>query len=199
MGVTNPATLTINDDDRDAGTCPGLYPAGEPNIGQPNGETARIACSVGIIIDLGTSITVDGNSDWDLVYYEGIGVNPVLTFPDRIYLDLVTISIAQADTGPWYPVFIWGDGIDDVNTALMNNVAPTPDYPDAPGPDNAIIQSPPLVGPPGLESGIQIDVDNPPLGTGTPPPNGDYRYVQIYSPAGGNNDGPEVDSLEVLP
>ena len=54
-----------------------------------------------------------------------------------------------------------------------------------------------LGGPAGLETGVQIDVDNPP--TGGPIPPGNYRYVLIFSPLGGENDGPEVDSLEVLP
>lgn len=202
LGATNPATLTINDDDRDPGTCPGLYPSGQPNIGLPDGQFARIACDVGLIIDLGASpigVTDSADTDYELVYYEARGRNMAgvyLTPPDMIYLDLVTIEIAEDPAGPWYPVFIWGDGIDDTNTNLMRS---SPTYPDSGATsDNAIIQSPPLVGPsPELQTGIQIDVDNSP--TGGPIPAGNYRYIRLFSPLAGENDGPEIDALEVLP
>ncbi len=202
LGATNPAILTINDDDRPPNNnCNPLYPSGEPNLGPPDGEFARLACDVGIIIDLGTSpisVTDPADTDYELIYFEARGISDTgvpLTPPDMIFLDLVTIEIAEDPAGPWYPVFIWGDNIADTNTNLMRS---SPTYPDTgEASDNAIIQTPPLVGPPGQEFGVAIDVDNSP--TGGPIPAGNYRYIRLFSPLAGENDGPEIDALEVLP
>lgn len=188
------ATLTIIDDDT-PGTCPGLYPSGEPNIGPPNGNSARIACDVGMIMDLGTPITV-GHPGFDLVYYEVQGLagpNPPPP-PYYIYMDLIQIQIGQTPGGPWFTVFEWGDGIDDTNTNIGGI------YPDTgPASDNTYILSQDLVGPGDpLNTGIQIDMDNLP-GALPAVPAGSYQYIRLFSPLSGANDGPEVDAIEVLP
>ncbi|MBE7551494.1 MAG: hypothetical protein HS126_10520 [Anaerolineales bacterium] len=188
-GSPTSATLTIVDNDN-PGTCSGLYPNGEPNIGSPNGTTARIACDVGVIIDLGTIIST-GHPGYDLIYYEMQG-NPPPPPPYYVYLDLVQVEIGQTPSGPWYPVFVWGDGNSDTNTNISG-------LDGGPSSDNATILSPPLVGPGDpLNTGVQIDIDTAP---GGPPPAGSYQYVRIYSPpvGVGANDGPEVDAIEVLP
>jgi hypothetical protein len=195
---TDQAELIIADNDRLPPSCGSDYPPGEPNIGQPDGVFARVACADAIIISLPTPITATGaiDTDYELVFYEALGDPTPLT--GTIYLDLVRISIgnnpASTDENDWYDVFEWGDGVDDTNTNLMRS---SPVYTDAGiTSDNAVIQSPPLVGPSPYFSGIEIDVDNSPM-EGVPP--GNYRYVRIYSPNLGAGDGPEVDSIEVLP
>ncbi|GIK43758.1 MAG: hypothetical protein BroJett011_75910 [Chloroflexota bacterium] len=186
-GSPTSATLTIVDNDN-PGTCSGLYPNGEPNIGSPNGTTARIACDVGMIIDLGTIIST-GHPGYDLVYYEMQG-NPPPPPPYYVYLDLVEVEIGQTPSGPWYPIFVWGDGNSDTNTNISG-------LDGGPSSDNATILSPPLVGPGDpLNTGVQIDIDTAP---GGPPPAGSYQYIRIYSPLGGANDGPEVDAIQALP
>lgn len=205
LGTPSTATLTILDDDVEAGSCAGFYPPGEPNIGLANGTWWQIGCGVGVVVDLGaTPLTADGNPDYDFVYYEGVGV-PALPPPDIIYLDVVTISVGASPAGPWYPVFIWGDAISDTNTNLVGNVPPVPSYPDkgpAPfasgGSDNEPVAWPPLVGTSPYTTGVQIDIDTPPTGA---PPAGVYRYLHIFAPpvGVGSDDGPEVDAIEVLP
>ncbi len=186
LGTPNPATLTIVDNDTSA-TCPGLYPVGEPNIGAPNGAFARIACDVGMIIDLGTPITMGDLGNYDLVYYEIQGADPVPTPPEQIYMDSVIIYVGQTPGGPWYEVFNWGAGGPDANTSIGPYV-PTP-YPEN---DNILIPMtvPPLYGTAPYTTGIAIDIDGE-------APSGTYQYVRIYSPI--DTDGPEVDALEVLP
>lgn len=198
------ATLTIFDNDP-SGTCTDNRPAGEPNVGPPNGTSARIGCGLGMIIDLGGTPIIGGDAgSYDLVYYETQGPVPAPP-PFYIFMDLVELQISQSPNGPWYTVFVWGDGISDTNTnlngfysdggvssdnAVMYGVDPsgTGLPPPPPGP---------LVGPGNpLYTGIQIDIDSAPGGS---PPAGSYQYVRIYSPLGGANDGPEVDAIQALP
>jgi hypothetical protein len=210
LGSRDQALLAITDNDRTSNTCNPNYPPGEPNLGQPDGEYARVACDEGLIVTLQTPISAGDPPDtgYELIYYELVGV----PLPDTgtIYLDLVKISIGNdpgsTDEDDWYDVFYWGDGITDTNTSLVDYTGP-PDVPPGcpstyldtgPEVDNLVICDPPLVGPTGWETGIQIDVDNSPIES---VPAGNYSYVRIFSlPLGvGEDDGPEVDSLEVLP
>jgi hypothetical protein len=202
--VTASLTIPLNDDPGPGDPCAGTYPAGEPNPGTPNGNYVRIACEVGLIMDLGsTPIVANGDSNYDLVYYELRPTStPTPTPPNTIFMDSVQLQIGVTPSGPWYTVFEWGDGINDTNTNLM------PAYPDGgPGSDNTEMASPPLYanpGPPSYLTGIQIDVDNLPAGLGAAVPNGTYQYLRIYAPPIIGPpplypDGPEVDSIEVLP
>lgn len=203
LGSPSNATLTIVDDDTPA-TCPGLYPTGEPNFGAPNGSFARIACDVGMIIDLGSpAVVVTGDSnplDYEFIYYESEPSSAPPPPPNVIFMDIVEIQIGQTPTGPWYTVMYWGDNNNDTNT----NIFPTypdngPDSYQTGGSDNQPMESPPLYANPSAPTrptGIQIDVDNVPTG---PPPLGSYQYIRLYSPVGGLDDGPEVDAIEVLP
>lgn len=186
LGTPSNATLTIVDDDTPA-TCPGLYPVGEPNLGAPNGTFARIACNVGMIIDLGSNpIVTSGDNNPDLVYYEIQG-NPLPTPPEQIFMDWVIVEVGQNPTGPWYQVFNWGDGSLDNNTNIGQAGLPETDNLPVP------MTTPPLYGTAPFTTGITIDID----AVGVPA--GPYQYIRITSPAGGSTDGPEVDAIEVLP
>ncbi|NJN94685.1 MAG: hypothetical protein HC875_11625 [Anaerolineales bacterium] len=200
LGTPSSSTLTIEDDDTSSGTCAGVYPPGEPNIGSPDADTpgnfAAIACGAGMIIDLGTTplIVDDGDAGaYDLVYYELQGDMPRVP-PYYIFMDVVRIEVSQTSAGPWFEVFEWGDGTDDTNTNI--GIA----YPDTgSASDNTVINGTDLVGPGDpLNTGIQIDVDSVPGGG---PPNGSYQYIRILSPVGGGdgNDRLEVDAIEILP
>jgi hypothetical protein len=201
-GTPFTATLTIIDDDTSTGQCAGVYPSGEPNIGPPNDDpndsldnnftSARIACGVGMTLDLGTTITT-GHPGPDLIYHEMQGVAGVDPPPPPyyIYMDLIQVQIGSTPGGPWFTVFEWGDGIVDTNT----NIGAT--YPDGgASSDNLKIDNPPLIGP----AGIQIDVDNLPPGLPSLPA-GSYQYIRLFSPTSGGpgTDGPEVDSIEIVP
>ncbi|MCL4298376.1 MAG: hypothetical protein KJ077_21745 [Anaerolineae bacterium] len=188
-GTPFAATLTIIDNDVAGGQCSGVYPNGEPNIGSPNGITARIGCDVGIILDLGTVIST-GHPGPDLIYYEMQGNGPPPP-PYYVFMDLVTVEVGPTPGGPWYPVFVWGDGNSDTNTNVSG-------LDTGPASDNMTISSPPLVGPGDpFNLGVEIDIDTAPGG----PPAGSYQYVRIYSPPTGvgDSDGPEVDAIQIVP
>jgi hypothetical protein len=190
----NPATLTIVDDDT-AGPCSNSNPSGVLDIGPPDCKWTTLGGGT-IITDVtttgGSPIIVDGNSDFDLVYYER-EADPGST--GYIDLDKVKIEIS-ADNITWYTVFDWGDGILDVNT----NIGQAGYGVGGNEPDNAQI---PMSDPPlyrssaGPIAGIAIDVDNlnPALNPSLPPP-GSYPYPYVRLTGGG---GAEVDSIEVLP
>lgn len=192
LGATSTATLTIIDDENPPPTapCSGIYPNGEPNVGLPNGNYARIACGVDMILDLGTLINMGDPGSPDLVYYE---VQPTMpptpTPPNTIFMDLVEVQIGPSPSGPWYTIFNWGDGGPDNNTNIGQAGFSSAEN------DNTPIGSPPLYANP-YPTGIQIDVDSPPAAV-IPP--GAYQYLRIFSPSGPGNDGPTVDAIEVLP
>lgn len=127
---------------------------------------------------------VSGSADptYDLVYYEQ--ENP----PTYISLDWVIVEISTSSTGPWIQVFNWGDGSVDTNTNIG-----AAGYGSGGEDDNLNIPIGVLHGSP-IQTGIAIDVDAVP---GVSP--GNYRWVRLYSPLLGNNDGSEVDAVEVLP
>ncbi len=174
LGAPNTATLTIIEDDP-PGSCPGGSTA--PNVGSPDGVTVTIACGEGVVMNLGTPITADGNNDADLVYYGGISGVTIL-------LDQVIVQIGSSSSGPWHTVFYWGDDILNENTNIGSSV-PLPES------NNKTILTTLLYGTPPLQSGITIDVD-------ARVPAGSYSYVRIYAPYG-PADGVEVDAIEILP
>ena len=100
--------------------------------------------------------------------------------PGSISADWVIIEISDDGTN-WVEVFNWGDG----NPANNGNISGTPGEP-----DNHILPISSLYN--GNTTGIAIDADafvSP----------GTYQYIRITSPLGGDNDGSEVDSIELLP
>jgi hypothetical protein len=138
--------------------------------------------------NLQTPIVVDGDADPDVVYYER-------TYAPGILLDLVVLKIGVTLEGEWYVIFNWGDGAPDLNSSVGTFGLDGTEEPNAPIPTTN------LVGPPGLQVGIPIDVDH----AATPPPTGVYYWLQIVAPtAPVGTDYPsdyytEVDSVEILP
>jgi len=159
-------------------------PAGncEPDIGTPDGGYWSIPPGATAVFNLTSPIVVDGDSDWDLVYYErqngGSG---------QVLLDLVVVQIGVSSTGDWYVVFDWGGGV-----TANSNVS---GYTEAP---NAVIEMSALYGTPPFNTGILINVDIPSVPTGV------YDLVSVAgpTPAPGTayvpGDYAEVDAVEVL-
>ncbi len=127
-------------------------------------------------------ITAHGDANYDFVYYEAPGCS-------GICLDWVIVDVC--DTLPcsnWLTVFNWGNDIPDNNT----NVAA---YSAGGETDNKDIPASALHCANGFCTGITIDVD-----AFGPSPSGGYRYVRVRSPINWpNNDGSQIDSIEVLP
>ncbi len=159
----------------------------EPDFGTPDGGFLAIPSGSEIIYNLSTPIYVDGDPDWDLVYYERENGTS-----GQILLDLVILKIGISATGEWFVVFDWGNGIVDANSS----VSAVPEVPNAP------IQMSTLYGTPPYDTGILIDVDN----AATPPPTGVYDRLSIAGPTPGPGTPPygagdlaEVDAIEILP
>jgi hypothetical protein len=158
--------------------CPGNVPAGEPNIGLPNGIIAQVQCGGDLLIDLGSQ-RITSHTGHDFVYYEQAACG-------GICLDWVQVEVCPASgcAGGGVIVFTWGDDLPDTNT----NVA---SYAAGGEIDNEAILGGDLYN----NSGITIDVD----AFGPVPPGG-YRYIHILSPYNWpNNDGSEIDSIEIVP
>ena len=157
--------------------CAGDIPPGEPNIGPPNGSFAEIPCNSSIELDLGSQ-TITSHSGYDLVYYEHAGCSGICL--DWVRVDVCTDA---ACTNP-VTVFNWGDDVPDTNTNVASFAAGGEI-------DNEDIPAAALLN----GTGITIDVD-----AFGPVPAGGYRYIRIWSPINWpNNDGAEVDSIEVMP
>jgi hypothetical protein len=157
----------------------------EPDIGTPDGGYWSIPPGATAVFNLTSPIIVDGDSDWDLVYYERRNApNP------EILLDLVVVKIGISSTGEWFVVFDWGNGIVDANTS----VSTVPEVPNAPIPIATLYGTSPY------QTGILINVDI------TTVPTGAYDRVSVAgptpgsgTPAYGPGDLAEVDAVEVLP
>lgn len=177
IGPLNPANLLIIDDDPPTGCSGAGIPAGEPNIGSPNGVIAELNCGTELIVSLPAASTIiaDGDTNFDMVYYE-------FAIAPGINLDWTVLQIGTSSSGPWYTVFYWGDNIvdDNSNIGQAGYGVPTEDV-------NAAIPSADLHN----GTGIAIDVDaRVPIGT--------YSFVRIYSPFG-TTDPAQVDALSRYP
>ena len=156
-------------------------PPGEPNPGAPNGTAAELQCGGEIVLDLdswgGTRVT--SHAGYDLIYYERPGCT-------GICLDWVIVDVCDDPCVAWQTVFNWGDGAADGNTNVAGYAAGGED-------DNEPIPLSDLHL--GSTTGIEIDVDF--LG---PVPLAGYRYIRVRSPINWpDNDGSDIDSIEVLP
>jgi hypothetical protein len=128
-------------------------------------------------VALGVTPLVVPHAGFDLVYYEQEAL------PGFIALDWVIVEICSDPVCAVSPivVFNWGGGV-TANT----NVSGFPEN------DNELIPMSALWGTPPYQTGVAIDVDGlAPAGT--------YRWVRLTSPFGGDDDGSEVDAIEVLP
>lgn len=128
-------------------------------------------------LTLGITLVADGDTGWDLVYYE---------FPagSGIWLDWVIIQIGDGNN--WYTVFNWYDNIADTNSNMNFNILSNPQTP--PEPDQRDILSAELYN----STGIAIDID------AIVPP-GTYPYIRFIAPAGDVDGQMEIDAIEVLP
>jgi hypothetical protein len=148
----------------------------------PAQRVAEIACGGELIIDLDSlslpHVTAHGDANYDLVYYESPGCS-------GICLDWVIVDVCDTLPCPtWLTVFNWGDDIPDNNT----NVAA---YSAGGELDNKDIPPSALLN----SIGITIDVD-----AFGPSPIGGYRYVRVRSPVNWpDNDGSQIDSIEIVP
>jgi hypothetical protein len=147
-------------------------------MGPPNGTAAEIQCGGRLDIDLDSVSAphITSHPGYDFVDYEHTGCS-------GICLDWVQIDLCGDPCTGWVTVFNWGDGVSDANTNVAAFSAGGED-------DNEDIPAAALLN----GTGITIDVD--PFGV----PPGGYRYLRIWSPINWpNNDGAEVDSLDILP
>jgi hypothetical protein len=156
-------------------------PRGEPNIGPPNGSVAEVRCGGYLDIDLSAQ-PITSHSGYDLVYYERAACS-------GICLDWVQVDVCDdATCSTRVTVFNWGDGLPDGNTNVAAYAAGGED-------DNEDIPAAALHCSGLFCTGITIDVDA--LG---PVPPGGYQRLRIWSPYNWpNNDGAEVDAIEIVP
>jgi hypothetical protein len=116
---------------------------------------------------------------FDFVFYEY--ENP----PTRIRLDWIIIEASINGFDGWVQIFNWGDDVVDLNSNIGQL-----GYGASGEPDNHEIPLTDLYG--GNSTGVAIDLD------AVVPP-GTYQWIRISSPLGGDDDGPTVDSIEVIP
>jgi hypothetical protein len=128
-------------------------------------------------LTLGINLVANGDSNFDLVYYEYPAGSGIL-------LDWVIIEISDGNN--WYTIFNWGDNIADTNSNMNFNILSNPQVP--PEPDERDIPSGELYN----STGIAIDVDSiVPAGT--------YSYIRFTAPTGDVDNNMEIDAIEVLP
>jgi hypothetical protein len=128
-------------------------------------------------LTLGINLTANGDSGFDLVYYEFPAASGIL-------LDWVIIEIS--DGYNWYTIFNWGNNVADTNTNVDFNILSNPQVP--PEPDQRDIPSAELYN----STGIAINVD------AIVPP-GTYSYIRFTAPTGDIDGQLEIDAIEVLP
>ena len=137
----------------------------------------------GSTLTLGINLTADGDSAWDLVFYE----YSVIPLFDGVWLDWIVIEISDGNN--WYTVFNWGDNIRDTNTNVDYTILTVPVTP--PDPEE-VDQRPVATGDLYNGSGIAIDIDSI-VSPGT------YIYIRFYAPTGDADGGTEIDAIEILP
>jgi hypothetical protein len=96
---------------------------------------------------------LDGNSAWDLVYYE----KEETSAAGKIHLGAVLIEVYDQTTGAWYAIYNWGDGVADANASYNNGNTE---------PDSFPVNKSLLSGAPPLNTGIAIDLDTAAIGQG---------------------------------
>jgi len=100
-----------------------------------------------------SGFVLDGNSSWDIVYYE----KEEASSAGKIHLGAVLIEVYDETTAAWLPIYNWGDGIADANASYNNG---------NPEPDGFPVDMSLLSGVPPLNTGIAIDIDTPAIGPG---------------------------------
>ena len=70
-----------------------------------------------------SGFVLDGNSTWDVVYYE----KEETSAAGKIHLGAILIEVYDETTAAWYTIYNWGDGTADIN-ANYNNGNSEPDW-----------------------------------------------------------------------
>lgn len=169
VGYLGPTPVSATDIDETAL----LIPPGNINTGLFDNSYTEFP--PGVII-LAVTVTADGTSNPDMVYYEASSGGGVL-------MDWVRIEIG--DGYNWYNVFDWGDNNPDTNTNVDFTLLP-PLVP--PEPDQRFIL--------GLYNGHGVTID---IDSSVPAP-GNYPYIRITtSPYGAGADGGTTDIDAIQP
>jgi len=147
-----------------------------PEIGiTPDGNA--FVLPAGGILTLGINLVANGDSSFDLVYYEFPAASGIL-------MDWVILEISDGNN--WYTIFNWGNNLADTNTNMDFNILSNPQVPEEP--DQRDVPSAELYNSTGIA--INIDAIVPP---------GTYSYIRFIAPAGDVDNQMEIDAIEVLP
>ena len=125
---------------------------GEPDFGGPDGNAILLGNGSWIEFNL-SGFLLDGNSAWDVVYYE----KEEITSAGKIHLGRVRIEVYDETTATWYTIYEWGDGLPDSNASYNNGNSE---------PDGFPVDKSLLSGAPPLNTGIAIDIDSAALAQG---------------------------------
>lgn len=187
LGITDP--VPGNDTAMDTDTLITTVPP-PPEAGTK--DNIFYSLPAGSTLTLGINLAANGDTAWDLVYYEFslASLPPPDTF-DGIWLDQIVIEIS--DGSNWYTIFNWGNNLRDTNTNVDYTLLTLPVPP--PNTDEEMDERPiaagDLYGDPPLR-GIAIDIDS------IVPP-GTYTFIRFYAPPGDTDGQAEIDAIEILP
>lgn len=124
----------------------------EPDFGGPDGNAMVLGNGMWIEFNL-SGFLLDGNSAWDVVFYE----KEEISSAGKIHLGAVLIEAYDDTTSAWYAIFYWGDGNVDANASYNNGNSE---------PDGFPVDKSLLIGVPPLDTGIAIDIDSAAIGQG---------------------------------
>ena len=152
----------------------------EPDFGGPDGNTILLGNGTWIEFNLG-GFLLDGNSTWDVVYYE----KEETSSAGKIHLGAVRIEVYDSTTSAWYTIYYWGDGNPDGNASYDNGNAE---------PDGFPVNKSLLYGVSPLNTGIAIDIDSAAIAQGG---NSGDSITKIRITSLSNSDC-DTDSLQML-
>jgi len=152
----------------------------EPDFGAPDGNGITLGNGASVIFNL-SGFALDGNSSWDMVYFE----KEEISAAGKIHLGAVKIEVFDQTTAAWYTIYHWGDGIPDTNASYNNGNSE---------PDGFPVDKSLLYGSAPLNTGIALDIDTPAIGQGGSV--GDaITQIRITSLSGTKCD---VDAIQML-
>lgn len=149
---TSTATLPPMSTSTSTSTSTNTPDLSEPDFGGPDGNTIGLGNGISFEFNL-SGFFLDGNSTWDVVYYEKEAASPA----GHIRLGAVLIEVYDETTASWYTIYNWGDGIADTNAGYNNGNSEPDGFPV----DKSLVS-----GVPPLNTGVAIDIDTPPIGQG---------------------------------
>ena len=149
---TSTATPTLTSTPAPTYTFANTPDLSEPDFGGPDGNAIGLGNGMSFEFNL-SGFFLDGNSTWDVVYYEKEAASPA----GHIRLGAVLIEVYDETTASWYTIYNWGDGIADTNAGYNNGNSEPDGFPV----DKSLVS-----GVPPLNTGVAIDIDTPPIGQG---------------------------------